>query len=196
MVLRPEDPMRARHLAAAAAAGAALAAALSSCERPDRPAEAPSSTAGAFSYAATSDLSGYYLPASEARVGNWRLDHVFVGQAAEFRSWTGSERTATFAPVMLQFEDVTSPMVATEIGETRSVTARVLPTRYAVSDDRISFEGTSPELGRVAFDGRLDPGALATARRNLGEEGAVLTGDLTAGGQTVRNVRLRWWMGD
>ncbi|MDP3800756.1 hypothetical protein [Brevundimonas sp.] len=172
----------------------ACLAILASCERSPEPAEAPAATA--FSYASTGDLSGYYMPASDVRVGKWSLDHVFVGQAAEFRLWTGDDSSATFAPVMLQFDDVTSPMVQTELGEARSVTARVLPTRYAVSDDRLRFEGTSPELGRVSFEGRLDPGALATSRRNLGDEGVVLTGTLTAGGQTVRDVRLRWWMGD
>jgi len=60
----------------------------------------------------------------------------------------------------------------------------------------VRFEGESPELGRVTFEGRLDQGALATARRNLGGDGVVLTGSLTAGGQTVRDVRLMWWMGD
>jgi len=177
----------------------ALVLAVAACDRPTEPvdtlaAEPPAATA--FSDASTGDLSGYYMPASDVRVGKWSLDHVFVGQAAEFRSWTGGERTTTFAPVMLQFDDVTSPMVETELGEARSVTARVLPTRYAVSDDRIMFEGTSAELGRVTFEGRLDQGALANSRRNLGDEGAVLSGTLTAGGQTVRGVRLRWWMGD
>lgn len=178
---------------------AASLLALAACDRPDRPADAPSAPpagATAFSYASTGDLSGYYMPAGEVRVGKWSFDHIFVGQAAEFRSWTQGDRSATFAPVMLQFDDATSPMVQTELGEARSVSARVLPTRYAVSDERIEFEGTSPELGRVAFEGRLDPGALATSRRNLGDEGVVVTGTLTAGGETVRDVRLRWWMGD
>jgi hypothetical protein len=169
---------------------------LASCDRPDRPVDVPPPAASAFSYASTGDLSGYYMPASEVRFGKWSFDHLFVGQAAEFRSWTAGDRGATFAPVMLVFEDVASPVVQTELGEARGVTARVLPTRYAVSDERVQFEGTSPELGRVSFDGRLDPGALATSRRNLGDEGVVLTGALTAGDQTVRDVRLRWWMGD
>jgi hypothetical protein len=187
--------MRIRLLAAAAITTVGLA----SCDRPTEPAAAPAAgppAATAFSYASSGDLSGFYMPAGEVRIGKWSLDHVFVGQGAEFRSWTGGRRNATFAPVMLQFDDATSPMVQTGIGEARSVTARVLPTRYAVSDDRIAFEGTSAELGRVRFEGRLDQGALATSRRNLGDEGVVLTGTLTAGGQTVRGVRLRWWMGD
>ncbi len=178
----------------------ALVLSAAACDRPSQPAgvaKAPAvPTARAFSYAATSDLSGYYLPTTEVRLGRWGFNHVFVGQAFEFGAWTGTDAGATFAPVMLQFDDLTSPMVRNEIGEARRVTARVLPTRYTVSDDRIEFEGTSAQLGRVRFDGRLDPGALATSRRNLGDEGVVVTGTLTVAGQTVRDVRLRWWMGD
>lgn len=171
--------------------------ATAACDRPAEPADAPAAaTARAFSYAATPDLSGYYMPMSEVRLGKWSLSHVFVSQAADFQAWTGADAETTFAPVMVQFDDATSPMTETELGETRSITARVLPTRYSVSDDRIEFEGTSTELGAVRFEGRIDQGALATSRRNLGDEGVVVTGTLTAAGQTVRDVRLRWWMGD
>ena len=167
--------------------------AVAACDRPSAPA-APAPAA--FSHAATADISGYYMPAAPARIGQWSLDHIFVGQAPEFESWEGGSRSETFAPVMFQFDDTASPMVQTELGEAHSVTARVLPTRYEVTDTVIRFEGESPELGRVRFDGRLDQGALATARRNLGGDGVVLTGNLTAAGQTVRGVRLTWWMGD
>lgn len=185
--------MRTRILAAA---GLVAVLAVAACDRPDRPGDAPAPTAAAFSHAMTSDLSGYYLPTGEVRIGKWAFDHVFVGQSAEFQAWEAGGRNETFGPVMLQFDDVTSPMVQTEIGEARSITARVLPSAYAVTDTSLSFEGRSPELGAVSFEGVLDPGALATSRRNLGDEGVVVTGTLTAGGQTVRNVRLRWWMGD
>jgi len=121
---------------------------------------------------------------------------VFVGQTAEFEAWEGGTRSGTFGPVMLQFDDVTSPMVATEIGEAHSVTARVLPTAYSVTDTRIRFEGRSPELGAVRFEGDLDPGALATSRRNLGDEGVVVTGRLTVGDSPAQPVQLRWWGGD
>jgi len=175
--------------------GAALLAAfaVTACEQPSAPGEAPPA---AFSHTAAADLSGYYMPAGPVRIGDWSLDHVFVGQASEFDSWEGGARSETFAPVMIQFDDATSPMVATELGEAHSVSARVLPTRYTVTDTSVAFEGESPELGRVVFDGRLDPGALATSKRNLGGDGVVMTGTLTAGGQTLRDVRLRWWMGD
>lgn len=176
--------------------GAAILAALAvtSCDRLSRPAEAPEPAA--FSHATTADISGYYRPVEPVRIGKWSLDHLFVGQASEFESWEGGSRGKTFGPVMVQFDDASSPMVATELGEAHSVTARVLPTGYAVTDTAVTFEGRSPEVGRVKFEGQLDQSALATSRRNLGGDGVVLTGTLTAGGQTVRNVRLTWWMGD
>jgi hypothetical protein len=169
---------------------------LASCDRPDGSAEPPPAATPAFSHSISSDLSGYYLPASEVRIGKWSFDHVFVGQAPEFQAWEGGSRSGTFGPVMLQFDDVTSPMVQTEIGEARSITARVLPTAYSVTDNRITFEGRSAELGAVRFEGAIDPGALATARRNLGDEGVVVTGRLTVGDAAAQNVQLRWWAGD
>lgn len=150
----------------------------------------------ASSYAAGYDLSGYYLPLDPVQSGKWSLHHVFVGQAAEFEGWQAGQRSGTFGPVMLQFDDTSSPMIQSEIGEAHSVTVRVLPTSYTVNDARIRFEGQSPELGRVSFDGRLDQGALATSRRNLGDEGAVLTGSLKIGDARPQAVRMRWWMGD
>lgn len=185
--------MHARPFAVAALAAALV---LASCERAAAPSEPAGPSPSVFSHTQTTDLSGYYLPAEPIRAGNWSLHHLFVGQASEFEAWEGGERNMAFAPVMVQFEDATSPMVQTELGESRSRTARVLPTTYEVTDTSVTFSGRSPELGEVHFVGRLDPGALATARRNLGGEGAVLTGTLTAGGQSFPDVRLRWWMGD
>jgi hypothetical protein len=169
---------------------------LASCDRPEAPAEAPAPAATAFSHSMSSDLSGYYMPASEVRIGKWSFDHVFVGQAQEFQAWEGGSRSGTFGPVMLQFDDVTSPMVQTEIGEARSITARVLPTAYSVTDTRVRFAGHSAELGAVHFVGVLDPEALATSRRNLGEEGVVLIGTLKVGDAPAEGIRLRWWGGD
>lgn len=174
------------------------------CGQPAEPADAPTVSADdptvpapqASSYAAISDLSGYYMPMSEVRIGKWSFDHIAVGQAADFRAGSNAEYAATYAPVMLQFKDETSPMVETELGETRSIAPRVLPTRYEVSDDRIMFEGASPELGAVRFEGRIDQSVLSTSRREGGDEGVAMTGTLTAAGQTVEDVRLRWWMGD
>lgn len=183
--------MRIRYFAAI---GVVALFAVASCDRPDAP--GATTPAAAFSHDTSSDLSGYYMPVSDVRVGDWSLHHIFVGQAAEFQAWEAGTRGETFGPVMLQFDDVTSPMVATEIGEARSVSARILPTAYSVTDTRISFEGRSPELGAVRFEGVLDPGALATSRRNLGDEGVVVRGELRVANAPARDVQLRWWMGD
>ena len=182
---------------AARIAALALLLAIAACDRPNGATDAVEGPAtSVFSHSMGSDLSGYYMPMSEVRVGNWSFDHVFVGQTAEFQAWEAGERNGTFGPVMLQFDDVTSPMVPTEIGEARSVTVRVLPTAYSVTDTSVSFEGRVPELGVVRFEGVLDPGALATSRRNLGNEGVVVTGTLTIGNAPPRSVLLRWWGGD
>ena len=177
-------------------AGAAILAAfaVAACDRPLTSAGAPESAG--FSHAATADISGYYIPVEPVLIGKWSLDHVFVGQTAEFDGWEGGARSETFGPVMIQFDDAASPMVQTELGEAHSVTVRVLPSGYAVTDTAVRFEGEAAGLGRVSFDGVLDQGALATSKRNLGGDGVVLTGNLTAGGRTIRGVRLTWWMGD
>jgi len=81
--------MRTRFLAVA---GLTAMLAVASCDRPDTQGEAPSApapaaSAAAFSHAMTSDLSGYYMPANEVRIGKWSFDHSFVGQAHEFEAW-------------------------------------------------------------------------------------------------------------
>ena len=177
-------------------AAALAAASLASCDRPQTGGDAPAAAVESFAYSAAGDVSGYYMPMDEVRYDQWTLDHLFLGQAAEFQTWQGGERSETFGPVMLTFDHASSPMVETELGETRRVSVRVLPTVYAVDDVQVRFEGQSPELGRVIFDGRMDQGALATSRRNLGDEGVVMTGSLKVGDSAPRAVRLRWWMGD
>lgn len=182
-----------------AVAALALGVALAGCDRPGgaagEGAPAPTATA-AFAHAFDGDLSGYYMPSGETAAGAWRLDHLFIGQATDFADWEAGRRSGTFAPVMLEFVDPSSPTTATELGEVHTGRIRVLPERYSVTEDRVRFTGRSPDLGEVTFEGRLDVEALASARRNLGDEAAVLTGTLTAGGATVRGVRLRWWAGD
>lgn len=192
--------MTLRRLAVVLACGGAMAA-LSACgdvrPRSDggtEPAAAPA--AAAFRSDLSADISGYYMPASEVRAGDWLLRNAFVGQAADFDSWETGTRQGVFAPVMFEFEDVTSPMTATELGEVRSGQIRVLPSRYEVTDSRVVFEGRADGVGVVRFDGRLDGDALATARRNLGDESPVLVGTLTVGGRRFDGVRFRWWAGD
>ena len=181
----------------------ALALALGACERPSGPAGEPAnvaapSAATAFSHAVSDDQSGFYIPVTAPTIGKYQLSYLSLGQATEFASWEAGERMATYAPVMFEFDDTSSSMVTGETGaETRSVTVRVLPTSYSVTDGAVRFSGSSPELGAVSFEGSLDQGALATARRNLGGgEAPVLTGTLRVGGRTFANQEFRWFGGD
>ena len=150
----------------------------------ETPATAPAG--GAFAHSQNEDLSGYYQ-AGEAQVGpgDFSLTHLFVGQAQDFRDWEDGKRSSTFAPVMLEF------LVP---GET---TERVLPTSYSVSDGRVRMTGVSSNGDRISFDGQMNAGALATARRNLGggEESAV-TAVIVIGDQTYSGVKLHWYGGD
>lgn len=172
---------------------------LASCDRigvpPDDGVKSGRPLASDFVSVIDEGLSGYYLPVAESGDGGWVFHHLFLGQKPEFEAWEAGRRGETFAPVMIEFENTASPMVQTELGETRSGRDRVLPTRYRVTNRRVEFEGTSTALGAVRFEGDLDRGALAESRRNLGTEDAVLTGTLTVGDQ-ARRVSLRWWAGD
>lgn len=184
-----------------AMAAAVALASLGACDRPGAPASAPSDAPGepasAFSHAIDGDISGFYLPAETTVVQMYRLRYLALGQAPEFEAWEQGERNTTHAPVMLEFEDISSPEVSNELGGTaHSVWVRVLPTTYQVTNDEVRFTGTTAELGAISFEGRLDAGALATARRNLGDEAPVLTGTLRVGSRTFPNQAFRWFGGD
>lgn len=187
-----------RHAALGALTALALAL-VSGCDRPpgerDAGVAAQRPAAAEFVSVIDSDQSGYYLPVAEGDSDGWVFHHLFLGQKPEFEAWEAGRRGTTFAPVMIEFENTASPMVQTELGESRSGRDRVLPTRYRVTNRRVEFEGRSAGLGVVRFEGDLDPGALAESKRNLGSEDAVLTGTLTVGGRAQR-VSLRWWAGD
>ncbi|GAA0768067.1 hypothetical protein [Brevundimonas olei] len=162
---------------------AALALTAASCERGAAPDKA--TQAAVFKHDLPEDVSGYYIPTTAVQVGDWRLHHLFMGQVPDFMAWRDGQRTAGFAPIMMEFE----------AGD-KTRRTRLIPTAYDVAEDRVRFQATSRELGAVSFEGALDQDALATARRNLGDQGVVLKGTLKVGGRTFDGVSMRWWAGD
>lgn len=148
-----------------------------------------------FHHDIDAEQSGYYLSTDEVSVDGWVFHHLFMGQKADFQAWEQGRRDGVFAPLMIEFEDRDSPMVQTELGESRSGRDRILPTRYRVTNARVVFEGRSERLGPVRLQADLDAGRLAESKRNLGDEAPVLTGTLTVGGRGYP-VRMRWWAGD
>ena len=180
----------------------AMIAALAALNLADQPATArpvspqASSVLPRFSHAPGLDPFGYYLPRRQVRIGRYQLDHLHLGSARDFSDWERGRRTRTYAPVMLVFSDVRSPMVANELGQrVHTVQLRVLPEAYRVAPGDIRFRGRDRRLGEVRLDGRLDADALARAMSG-GVNTVVVTGGLQAGQTPFRDLSLTWFGGD
>jgi hypothetical protein len=143
------------------------------------------------------DASGYYLSPTNVKVGDYQLTHLALGAPSDFKTWETGDRTSTFGPVLIAFDDVTSPMAPNELGgEGHSVSVRVLPDAYSFDAGKLQFKGHDPKLGEVVFSGAFDQAAL-TAARGEGSSGAtVLTGDLKVGNAPARKVSFTYWVGD
>ena len=150
---------------------------LAACERRD--AATPTSTPEAtFQHRLSGDISGDYRPTGAASIQP--VASLFIGQDEAFAAWEGGSRASP--PLILS---LTGPE-----GE-----ARVLPDAYVVTDDRIQMSGSAPGMGLVELSARIDQGALATARRNLGDQTPVITGAVSVDGQRTA-FALSWWGGD
>ena len=150
---------------------------LAACERRD--AATPTSTPEpTFQHRLSGDISGDYRPTGEASIQP--VASLFIGQDEAFAAWEGGSRASP--PLILS---LTVPQ-----GE-----ARVLLSAYVVTDDRIQMRGSVPGLGPVELSGRIDQGALATARRNLGDQTPVVTGTISVNGLRTP-FTLSWWGGD
>lgn len=178
---------------AALIAGLAL---LAGCDGPPPPPppEAPATPepvlepVEGFAHEAGLDLSGFYLPTSEVRVGDLRLSHLFIGDDEAFEAWEAAEgRGATnFPPIMLQFDDLTSETIANDLGgQTPSAVVRVLPGGYGVSSRTVRFAAVDPQLGVVTFEGGFAPSPDGSSQ-------ARLLGTLTISGQIYEGQGFAW----
>jgi hypothetical protein len=157
-------------------------AALASCERreanPDAPASAPAREAD-FRHRLEGDISGDYRPVAEAGE-TWRVESLFIGQASAFEAWEGGRREA-------------SPLLLTLAGPDGVVT--FTPRAYSLTDERLTLVAVAPGGKEARLQARIDAGALATARRNLGDQTPVITGTVTVDVRSLP-VSLGWWNGD
>lgn len=203
--------MRFRTLALAAAVLAVTAA---GCNRkPAAPAEAPVAeaqptpapapaepslhVAEGFKHQAGLDASGYYLSPTPFQVGDYRFAHMAIGAPSDFQTWEKGDHSSTFGPILLQFDDLTSPLVPNELGgEGHAVTLRVLPQAYSFDAGKLTFRGRDAKLGEVLFVGTFDQAALARAQAEGSSQATVLSGDLKIGAQPVRKVTFTYWVGD
>ena len=144
------------------------------------------------------DSFGYYFTDTVVQAGNLKLASLNIGQASDFADWEAGKRPATYAPIFLEFEDVTSPTAVNELGQTyRTVSLRVMPTAYRVDGREVSFHGANPHLGPVTFSGAFDLEALQAAKAaGPGEPQPVLKGDLQVGDRQFRDISFMYFGGD
>lgn len=164
------------------------------------PVVAPAALEG-FTHVAGEDLFGYYLPTQPVQIGDYRLDTIHIGGEMEFAAWERGERTETYAPVMLEFSDVTSPLMRNELGQDyHAKTFRVLPSAYRLGEGDFRFLGRHPEIGDVQIDGTLDLAQLALERSSGGlsqaEAAAVLQTSAQIGPEAFRSLSFVWFGGD
>lgn len=167
--------MRRRLFLTLAVAGWALA----SCERrPTSKGEAPA--APEYSHALEADVSGEYRPIAPVRMGDATLESLYIGQKSAFEAW--EQGVGGAAPLILVFSSADG-------------SRRIGPVSYRITDDAIRFQGQAGADLPVRLEGGLDQGALAAARRNLGDRTVVIAGHLTIGRQHMP-VQLMLWGGD
>ncbi len=161
------------------------------------PAVPPDPAFTGFRHDQKQDLFGYYYPTVEVKVGNYKLDHLHIGGPVGFGDWVAGRRTRTYGPVMLEFQDVTSPARTNALGNTSySVKLRVLPTAYALNDQTVRFVGTDPKLGEVRLDARIDLAALKASKGKPKDAPQVIAGALQVGDTPFKMVAFTWKGGD
>lgn len=190
----------------------AVVAAAAACKKPEpaKPAAsaapaavAPAAPANAivttpsFSHDPKLEVFGYYLPAQPVTVNQYKLNNISLGGEDDFRNWEANKRLSSYGPVMLEFDDTSSAKTTGETGaEGYANTIRVLPDRYSVSDNGVTFEGHDATLGAVSFKGRFDAHGFAAAKRGDAPQAVVLIGELKAGGKSFPETRFTWFGGD
>lgn len=202
------------HYRTFALAAAVLAVTVAGCNRkPAADAQAPAPAAPAAVPAAPAtpalvvpdgyhhqpglDASGYYLSPTGFKVGDYAFSHLAIGAPSDFQTWEKGDRASTFGPILIEFDDTTSPMAPNELGgEGHTVSIRVLPDAYGFDAGKLTFRGHDPKLGEVVFSGAFDQAALARARAEGSSGTAVLAGDLKIGAEPARKVALTYWVGD
>lgn len=153
-----------------------------------------------FSHQKKLDLSGFYMPVKEIRVGSHVLTYIAIGAEGEFKTYEATKtHTDPYAPVMAQLDDTSSKKGENELGQTYyEKSERLLPTSYAVSAIKIAFTSTSTSLGPVTFSGRPDVKVIKAGKASLAHvtEKPALTGTLTIGETVFKDTKFIWWGGE
>ncbi|MDO8290868.1 MAG: hypothetical protein Q7T44_16765 [Parvibaculum sp.] len=164
------------------------------------PALAADASDKTFTHQKKLDLSGFYMPVKEIRVGAYVLHHIAISTEGEFKAYEATKtHTDPYAPVMAHLDDTSSKTGTNELGQTYyEKSERLLPTSYAVSATKLAFTSTSKTLGAVTFTGKPDVKVIKAGKASLAHvtEKPALTGTLTIGKTTFKDAKFIWWGGE
>ncbi len=150
---------------------------------------------GAFRREGAEQLYGYYVPKTDIRQGQYKLADIALGAQDDFATYTASGDMAGWAPVMAVFADTARPPAPSMEGTGNRFP--VLPSRYSVVGDTITFSGHDEKVGNIEFSGKLDLVKIGHyIALNEGSSEPVMTGDLTINGKVYPKVDFTYDPGD
>lgn len=160
----------------------------------------PGAAAGNFQHDGKLDVFGYYLSEPTVKSGNWELASLNMGSPEDFTAWEAGKRPSAYAPIFLEFEDVTSPTAQNELGGTyHTISVRLMPDSYQVDAQAVMFRGKDARIGEVSFSGAFDLEALKAVKSDADENDenkVVLRGKLRIGAGPAHAVVFTYFAGD
>ncbi len=143
------------------------------------------------------DVFGYFLPKQPIGSGDYVLRSLSLGDLTEFEAFeAGENEIEGYAPIMMEFDDASSPEQTNELGQTYyEKSVRALPSAYRLTRHAIAFSSTTEDLGAVTFEGKIDLAALEQAMNDRSEK-VVITGDLSFAGKLFQDVQFVYFGGD
>ncbi len=144
------------------------------------------------------DYFGYFLPASPIKAGKWSLRNLSIAPPGDLKTFEAGKSDKAFGGVMVEFEDLTSPVKTGEDGNPyHSGQIRVLPTAYALGNGHLRFIGTDKTIGTVTFDGTFGADFFKKPTPDVPhpDDHPVLKGKLTIGGKSF-DAAFNWFGGD
>jgi hypothetical protein len=152
----------------------------------------PEATGDLFRREAGLDYFGYYMADDSEIFGEWRLHHLFVGDAMMFTDFEAAGEPEGEAPVWLEFWPVGGETAVNELGQEYAVGShRVRADSYIIESGRFELRAEDPEVGPVLLSGMIHPGAIENPASGPG-----FTGGMEVDGDRHRNMSLHYFAGD
>lgn len=149
-----------------------------------------------YTWAASFDPSGFFLPNSVISSGGWTIDHLFIPIDWEFAGWHIGGGAKDHLPIWLEIRPVDASTGTNELGGTSYEGAvRVRPDAFGLTDDGFTFYAAQSPAGAILISGRIDPQYLHTG--DLPHDSApALVGGLEMAGERQGDVSFMHWLGD